>query len=217
MGPSTRKLVTLCTMVVNRYDLLADCLRTAAGGSLVPDHLELIHNGKDGAALARAMESWPGTYNVTIPEQPLGVAESWNVFLQRVPEERIITNDDIVFAMDSIEKMVATPGDFVSPIAGTNAFSCFIIRDTCVNAVGPFDESISPGYVYFEDCDYVNRMREAGIAITGVQCGVVHVGSATLIARSQDEVNEHNRRFLLAQANYLAKWGKLPTGVELQS
>lgn len=206
-------LCSLCVMVVNRYDLLADCLRSASKGTLVPDGVYVIHNGKHEARLVQALEAWTGLSYVHTPEKPTGVAEGWNWFIDNVPEERIITNDDVVFGPDSIAAMVESPGEFVSSLAGSNAFSCFLIRDTCVHEVGKFDETISPGYVYFEDCDYIMRMREKNIAITPVDCGVVHVGSGTLAARPPHEVNEHNRKFKIAQQNYLNKWGKMPDGV----
>jgi GT2 family glycosyltransferase len=81
----------------------------------------------------------------------------------------------------------------------------------CVERVGLFDEEISPGYAYFEDCDYVERMLLEKVRITPAHdAGVTHGGSKTLEAASQAEMQEHHRRFLLAKANFEKKWGRGP-------
>jgi uncharacterized protein YggE len=78
-----------------------------------------------------------------------------------------------------------------------------------------FDESISPGYAYFEDMDYLRRMRLAGVIDAVVECGVKHVQGATLAAYSPEELDDHHRKFQLAQANYTAKWRGKPSMVQL--
>ncbi len=82
--------------------------------------------------------------------------------------------------------------------------------DSCIEKIGMFDESISPGYAYFEDCDYVERMIMAGVPITGVNCGVEHLGSQTLERNSPAEWTAHHEKFLIAQENFVKKWGRTP-------
>ena len=139
----------------------------------------------------------------------MSVAESWNWFIQNVPEERVIANDDVEFAPDSLEKLVAADADLVWAGCG---FSCFLLRDSCVRKVGLFDEAISPGYAYYEDEDYLQRIdgrgtRPAVVRLANVDCGVVHKQSQTLKVASPEGMAEHHRKFRIAQKNYMQKWG----------
>jgi GT2 family glycosyltransferase len=209
-------LCSLCVMVFNRYDLLVDCLRSASRGTIIPDLLYVINNGRDDGKLEQALLAWEGHARVVYtPKVPMGVAESWNWFLDNAPDPRIITNDDVVFGVRTFEAMLSAEGLFISPLKDA-AFSCFLIHDECVKIVGRFDETISPGYAYFEDCDYFTRMRAAGVSVIQVESDTQHVGSATLKAQSPLDWEDHHRRFLLAQNNYVKKWGKLPEGRVLQ-
>lgn len=212
-------MVNVCVPTLKRYDLLAKLLLSLSQGSLLPDSVYVINNGQDKTGLFNAIHKViDRPVRILTPKERLGVAESWNWFIRNVPEERIIVNDDITFGPDSLEAMVTSPGDFVSALAGTNACSCFLIRDTCVRKVGYFDEKISPGYAYFEDCDYGERLEIAGVPIMPVECGVVHGdekgGSKTIAMFSPDEVAEHHRRFKIARDNFQLKWGKLPHGMD---
>jgi hypothetical protein len=169
----------------------------------------VINNGRDTQRLERAITASPVGVTVETPDKPMGVAESWNWFIQHVPEDRVIANDDITFGMRSLEYLVDTPADLVW--AKGCGFSCFVIRDSCVQKLGLFDESISPGYGYYEDEDYLQRLdgrgtREPSAIAKEVECGVWHHKSATLQAASHGELLEHHRRFLIAQGNYARKW-----------
>jgi GT2 family glycosyltransferase len=208
--------IHVCVPVLKRYDLLKELIRSLESGSVQPTSLVIIDNGRDAKQLLPAIGDASMRVDTFTPVKALGLAESWNWFIAHVPEERVIVNDDVVFAPESLEKMVMTPGAFVSALAGTNACSCFLLRDSCVQRVGMFDEAISPGYAYFEDCDYVERMRQLNLWITAVDCGVQHLGSQTIRANDSGEMLDHHRRFLIAQENYIAKWGRLPDGVVRQ-
>jgi hypothetical protein len=206
-------MIHLCIPVLKRYDLLRNLLLSLEHSTVQPHTVHVIDNGRDRERLITALCILPKTVktDVFIPDAPMGLAEAWNWFIENVPEERIITNDDVLFASDSLQRIIETAGDFVSPLPG-QAYSCFLLRDSCVKKIGAFDEEISPGYAYFEDCDYSERMVEAGFCITHVEAGVTHLGSQTLAAKSGTEVDEHNRRFLVAQGNFIAKWGRMPPG-----
>jgi hypothetical protein len=154
---------------------------------------------------------------VHTPPRPLGVAESWNWFIANTLEDRIIVNDDILFSPESLAKLSASSADIA--FAKDCGFSCFLIRDSCVAKIaakhgdgGLFDETISPGYAYYEDEDYLQRLdgrgtRERSAVMEDVDCGVVHRKSSTLQSASYEEVMEHHRRFRIAQRNYMKKWG----------
>ncbi len=202
------KPLYLCVPVIKRYDLLRDMLLSLDRSTVKPDLVYIIDNGRNSERVSMAMSYTLS--KVFTPDKPMGLAESWNWFITHVPEERLIVNDDLTFAPNDLEMIVNTPGDFVSALAGSNACSCFLLRDSCVEKVGLFDETISPGYAYYEDCDYVERMVQKKVRITAVSSGVVHVGSATLAKASESERMEHNRRFMIAQENFVKKWGRMP-------
>jgi GT2 family glycosyltransferase len=95
----------------------------------------------------------------------------------------------------------------VSPI-GANIFSCFTIPDSVVNRIGYFDESISPGYGYYEDTDFARRLYLSNISIKEINKPLVqHAGSSTLKIFTPTEMNEHHRKFKVARSNYEHKWG----------
>ena len=200
--------VNVCIPVLRRYDLLKRLLASLGPSTVRPEGIFIIDNGRSADRLEAATKESSLPIFTHTPVKPMGVAESWNWFLDNVPEERIISNDDITFAPDSLEKIVARPEDLV----WASGFSCFLIRDTCVGKLGRFDETISPGYAYYEDDDYLQRLDGRGTkprqaTAENVDCGVVHANSATLKAASHEETLEHHRKFKIAQANYMRKWG----------
>jgi hypothetical protein len=184
-----------------------------------PDFIHIINNGANWTELAKALGSaWPKEeFEIATKLPALGVAASWNWFIEHVPEERIITNDDMVFAPQSIASMVQTHGDIVMGCG----FSCFLIRDSCVKQIGLFDEEISPGYAYYEDEDYHQRIREAYDTAREVTMadapnnGLIHGdgvdGSSTYRAGTPEEISDHWRRHHIAHMNFLAKWGAEPS------
>jgi len=170
----------------------------------------VIDNGQDARRLKMAMDASPVPFLTYAPDVPMGVAESWNWFINNVPDDRILSNDDIVFGPRSLALMAASKADLVW--AKGCGFSCFMIRDTCIEKLGYFDESISPGYGYYEDCDYLQRLdgkgtRERSADAEEVDAGIVHLKSQTLVQSTPEEMLEHHRKFCVAQHNYAKKWG----------
>lgn len=216
------KPIHLCIPVLRRYDLLRRLLLSVKLSARQPDQVVIVDNGRDWSAIAGAIAGTLAAdrFTVETPAEPAGVAQSWNWFIGHVPEERIIANDDMWFAPQSIDVLAETPGDLVMGFG----FSCFLIRDSCVEKIGPFDEGISPGYGYFEDCDYAERIREASwsgvpIVMTDSQgSGLVHGdgkdGSSTFRAGTPDQIVEHWRRYHVARLNFVRKHGAEPQVLE---
>lgn len=201
--------MNVCVPTLRRYDLLRALLQSLEESSIRPD-VYIIDNGQNQTKLRAATNGINLRIVTTTPLIPYGVAESWNWFMQNVPEERVITNDDTIFAPESLAKLTAAPGDLLW--AQGLGFSCFVIRDSCIRKIGLFDETISPGYAYYEDEDYLQRLDGRGSrvpsAIAGeVECGVRHRQSSTLRASSPVEMEDHHRKFKIAQGNYVRKWG----------
>lgn len=178
--------------------------------STAPAKVHVIDNGRMGEPLRDAIEAYGVPFDLYTPDHALSVAESWNLFLGRVPEERVIANDDVVFAPDSLARLTAHSLDLAW--AKGIGFSCFVLRDSCVAKLGLFDEAISPGYAYYEDDDYLQRLdghgtREPSALAGEVECGVRHEVSGTLKVNTPEEMEEHHRKFQIAQGNYVRKWG----------
>jgi hypothetical protein len=206
------KRVYIGVPVLRRYDLLREMLLSAQEGTVLPAFVWIIDNGKRPDLLHEMIGEMVLPISVYTPERSLGVAECWNWFIDHVPEDRIITNDDITFEKDSIEAMRDTEGDLVFG----HGYSCFLIRNSAVEKIGRFDEDISPGYAYWEDIDYDQRIRLAQrggnkFTQTNAPCAVHHGGSKTNEVASPEEINEHHSKFTLAHNNFLQKWSHLPS------
>jgi GT2 family glycosyltransferase len=200
-------MISVCVPTFNRYDLLQKCVDSAFAGTVKPDAIVVVDNG-----LALADDD--PRVDLYTPPLNLGVAATWNWFIKNVPEYRIIVNDDIEFHADTIEKIVEKLRegyDFVRmPDGKVNCFSCFGIADTAVEKIGYFDENISPRYAYYEDNDYMRRMMLAKVSVGVAITTAFHGGSQTLKKFNPLETSEHWRKFELAKANYIRKWGGEP-------
>lgn len=211
-------MVSLCIPVLNRYDCLRNLLLSVRRSTIIPNRISIIDNGNNALYLRTATEdtydSQQTSLDIFTPNEQMGVAESWNWFLRNIPDPRIITNDDIEFAPETIEKMLNASYGFVA--AAEAGYSCFLLRDEIVAKVGYFDENISPHYGYYEDEDYATRVLQLRIPYVLVPSGLVHRGSQTLAAYSHDEVLDHHRKFAIAERNYINKWGGMPSRVKAQ-
>ncbi len=203
-------MINICVPVLRRYDLLQRMLESLPTSTVHVDRVHIINNGRDEQRLTEALRTCEIETDIFMPNKPFGVAESWNWFLNNVQEERIITNDDITFAPTSIAKLLEPDADLIW--SAGHGFACFVIRDSCIQKLGLFDETISPGYGYYEDDDYLQRLdsrgtREPSAKALNVEAGVKHEHSATLKAASHRDLIEHHRKFKIAQTNYINKWG----------
>lgn len=215
-------MITIGVPVLRRYDLLRRLLLSLRPSVKLVQEVVIVDNGQCWSKIAGAIGGTlpADRFDVWTPAVPMGVAESWNYLTRRTTGARIITNDDIIFGEGSIAQMLATEGDIVLGYG----FSCFLLRDSCVDAVGEFDENISPGYAYFEDCDYAERIRRANAdgksvrMVNAFKPEIIHGdgkdGSWTYRAGSEEEQREHWRKFDLAKANFVKKWGAEPQVLE---
>lgn len=209
------KPLFLCVPTLKRYDLLHALLLSLNSSTVTPACIYIVNNGLDREALSAALHGFVVDTKIVVntPGSSMGLAETWNWFIEQTEDERLITNDDITFAPHSLEAFQQTEGDLIEHV-GINMCSCFLLRDSCVVKTGVFDEMISPGYAYFEDCDYAERIAITGALRVAIDCGVQHVGSATHKVFTPIEHNEHNRKFIIAQENFIKKWGRMPGGLQ---
>lgn len=206
------KPLNVCVTVFNRYDLLQLLIESIRRSDLLPSNIWVVDRGNNPTKLHLALgDPIPGVAIHGVKLRGQCLAAAWNWFIKNVPEERIIASDDIEFEPHALRTFVETEGDFVGlEEPGSSHFACFLIRDSCVAAVGLFDEEISPEYMYYEDCDYGKRMEIAGIELKGLTC-MRHANSASLAAKTPEQVELHHKLFQIARANYVRKWGCEPT------
>lgn len=204
--------VNLCIPTLNRYDLIVKCLKSAEAGTLKPVHYFIIDNGTK-LTMKDLPQDILDKISLIKPKFNIGVAKSWNWFLDNVEDHILISNDDIEFYEDSIEKLMSGYDENFSiyPAEGATSFACMSFPRKIINDVGHFDESLSPFYAYFEDNDYHWRMRLKGYDIKDIAgCKVKHVNSGTMKKYTPLEIDMHHIKFREAQARYIAKWGALP-------
>lgn len=214
----------VCTQTVDRYECLAILIASCAASTRRPDAVFVVDHGYNEARVRRAVDPVRDGLEVNIItlEDP-GCAHNGNWFLKNVPDDRVGVGDDFEFMPTALERLADTPGDFIipNPVSareGTgmvNPSACALIRNSCVEKVGYFDECISPGYLYFEDPDYFRRMHLAGVLVTTQPTARVvhqHGGSQTYhsMRKNAENYREHCLRFWIASANYSWKWGGGP-------
>lgn len=203
-------MVTIGIPVLNRYDLLDELLLSLLSSSVVPDGVYIIDNGG-----RFTIKDELSSLNIIIhsPGENLGVAKSWNWFIKNVKDIRIITNDDVTFYANSIEKLIKDYDEdylvYPTGINGLNSFSCFMLPDKIINKVGLFDEEFFPAY--YEDNSYHWRMKQKGFDIKQSMGTLVgHFGSATIKSYSRAEKERHDNQFRRNTELYKRMWGGLP-------
>lgn len=199
-------VITIAIPTLRRFDLLADCVWSALSGTVRPDRVLIIDNSGGQCPPVPGAEIVQG-------RQPQSVAKAWNDAAQLAGGDHLIlSNDDIVFAPDTIERMLAVAASvpragIVSPIEGQR-FACFLLRWTAYLDVGPFDEAFLGAY--FEDNDYAWRLECAGWSLPIAPSDVRHAGSATIRAMTPAQLTEKHRCYAHNERLYQRKWGGPP-------
>jgi Methyltransferase domain/Glycosyl transferase family 2 len=190
---------------LNQYASVNRLIESVERGSLVPESYIVIDNG--GGYEPRAeWEMLRGRIEVVRPGQNIGVAASWNRLLDMAGAESIaISNDDVVFGPETFRTLfdAAKRFPFVGAVGG---WALFAQSPECTKRVGYYDELFYPAY--YEDCDYLLRMRRAGVEFHDIGwVGATHDGEATTKSATEEE------RALIAdgrERNYsyfVTKWG----------
>lgn len=217
-------MMRLCIPTLCRYDLLKRLIESAEAGTVKPSSYQIIDNGGAlvveelapllghlagayavlaGRQAGSSVSIWGHHHSCVVqPPNNLGVAASWNQFIEQAHSPIIISNDDIVLKSDALEKIARDLE--THPFVLGYGFALFGITPECVARVGYFDETFSPAY--YEDCDYELRMRRAGIDIKRYGPGELaeHEGWAT--SRAVDDpliLDAPNKNRL----HFIAKWG----------
>lgn len=200
-------------MVFSRHDLLRKLFASIAASTRLPNAVYVIDHGYDRAKIDAVKDALGDVPLEVVELEDPSCAVAANFLIKYVPDDRVGCGDDVQFEPTALEIMANTEGDFVIPEPTLNPAACCLIRDSCVEKIGLFDEKISPQYLYFEDSDYIRRLGLAGIPQTVAKgARVFHEagGSQTYKTYTPAQMEEHHRRFAIASANYGKKWGGQP-------
>jgi GT2 family glycosyltransferase len=205
-------MLTVAVPTYRRYDLLRQMMDSAEAGSLVPDRYYIVDNGGSLDPAAYGMPT--AKIEVWRPGRNIGVSAAWNHILTTQEEHVAVVCDDVRFHGDTLRLLVeaydASPEiSLFHPAVTPSMFSVFMQRRELLERIGGYDENFWPAY--FEDNDYVYRMKLAGVSHLAVPgLGYDHVGSGTLKSFSPAEMEEHHGRFQGLQQYYVRKWGGMP-------
>jgi len=197
----------ICILIptINRKDLLDEALEEYAIRYPNIDKF-IVDNGKQGITCLDD-NTW-----IFEQETNLGVAGSWNYLIKKAIEKGyeyfLILNDDVILKKDKewLEKIInrGNPHDFILCRPFYN-LSSFILNKTIYDKIGEFDE----GFVgsYFEDNDYMYRMRLAGCTIRYDDDLNPDIYRNSMTIQKDPLLGNYinNREY------FIKKWGGLPT------
>lgn len=189
----------LIVPVLNRPDLLDRLLASidySVGDLLIIDNGDVVRHRPE-------VEHAERVHLIKSPSN-LGVPGSWNLGIKMLPFAPywLVVNSDACFPAGALEQLhVAARSDALVLSAAAPPWSCYIIGDAVVAAVGLFDEGIHPAY--FEDNDYERRCTFHGVPIVYSGIRVGHDNSSTIGETRYAQAN--SRTFQANRAYYEAK------------
>lgn len=199
--------INVCYPTLCKYDLLAQSIESVMAGSVKPTQINVIDNG--GKFIENFGES--DEINLFVPKSNWGCARSWNHFMHSLDDHIIISNDDVIFHEKTIELLVEAAEEnptqlmFSPDCYWEHKFSLLLLRKEALSIVGEFDGNFFPAY--FEDQDYMYRMKLAGYEPFIVKgCTYTHVEGGSKTSRN----TVSSARFAQLGEYYIKKWGGLP-------
>ena len=211
---------TVCIPTLRRYDLLLRLCLSLNSESCRDLGLRvcILDNGGellDSSLWRRSKDQFDfASPEVIVPKYNLGVAGSWNFFIQRFGS-CIIANDDVVFARETIESFSAASMAFPEvvifegkdSVAGFSTF--YVNKSDFWMEMGGFDELFNPAY--FEDNDCRHRLRLVGRPVKKIFLnGWHHDNSSTLASGDASYKRMHWCLYQRNRSYYIHKWGGLP-------
>lgn len=202
---------------------LLDSARVGPGDHL---RIELFLHSTDAetvSACKTATERYGRSCRLHDLRRNAGVARAWNTGILNCyangADAAVIANDDVLFGDGDLHRIadhaVKNREQFLVVCGGyherhqeqvsSHGYSCCVIQPVALEVLGCFDENFFPAY--FEDCDYGQRARLAGLEQTVCPgTSVRHVGSGTI--HRDPELNRRNAATFTANRDYyIRKWG----------
>jgi len=196
----------LCILIptVNRKDLLMNALKIYC--KLFPNITKLILDNGNQDIPCDDENTW-----VWQSKENLGVAASWNFLIGKAIindfKYFLILNDDVVLQKDENElKEIISKGTIETFYLCRPFYnwSSYILTKNVYEKVGAFDEKFKKAF--FEDNDYMYRMKLAGVQIKYVDDlnPGIYLNSQTI------EKNPTLSGYIENREYFLQKWGGLP-------
>ena len=195
----------LCIPTLSNYDGVDELVRSAEAGRVKPTGYVVLDNGGGYSCerLVQVVGRADAEAAFIQPRENLGVAASWNRFLDLHQHEPIvISNDDIVLGEEAFADLVRHSYERLHAGYG---WALFMQRPDCTEKVGYYDENFWPAY--YEDIDYIIRMRRAGVPEHRLEGKIdIQHGGWTTVNQLGDppwlaDGRDKNRSYLIA------KWG----------
>ena len=188
----------LIVPVLNRYDLLQRMLDTV---DMKIAHLVLIDNG-DGITEMRFPKLVQNVHYIPLPGN-LGVAGSWNLGIKVLPhhDRWFFGSNDIMLGQGDLAELADAATDELTITEARPHFQLFAVGEEVVREVGLFDENCYPAY--FEDTDYLARVKKFGYRVTSLPLGVEHDNSSTL--RANQSFQQKNSRTYKDNQDYMRR------------
>lgn len=211
---------TVCIPTLKRYDLLVRLCLSLNSERCRDLGLKICILDNGGGLLESSLwRTSQAQYvfakpEVIVPKYNLGVAGSWNFFLQHFGA-CIIANDDVVFAEETIDSFASASMAFPEvvifegkdPVAGFSTF--YVNKPDAWLEMGGFDELLNPAY--FEDNDCRHRLCLAGNPVKKILLkGWRHDNSSTLSSADESYRRMHWCLYRRNRSYYIRKWGGLP-------
>lgn len=204
---SNRNSFCIVIPTVNRKDLLERALAIYA--EQYPSiRIVVLDNGNQGInkfihpKLTLLQES-----------ENLGVARSWNRLIRVAVNfgftELVVLNDDVVLELSEAEltELIASGTDTTFHVCRPRFnWSVFILRKKIVEKVGFFDTKFEK--CFFEDNDYMYRMKLAGIDIRYED--LLNPDNEYYVNSGSTQKNPKLGDYINNKAYFINKWGGMP-------
>lgn len=200
--------------VLNRGDLLT---RLFLSIDYPVDQFVIVNNGRN-ESVSRSIDlilRKHANVEVLTHEGNAGVAASWNEIIQRFPAPlHFICSNDIQFQRGDLNRMIRAvrpQEDLI--LLGNCEMAFFILTEYGRSIGGLFDENFYPAY--YEDCDWMRRVRILGKDQTNVpNITAIHGedptwGSSTIYSNKEYRQKNNITHYHNGQY-YRRKWGGSP-------
>jgi GT2 family glycosyltransferase len=187
---------------LNRADLLLPSLNKYVKDFDSTD-IYIIDNGGQNIDFVHS------SVHISVQENNLGVAASWNKLCKEIfktKEWALLVNDDVYLGYGKTKVHMSMEMSEVGLVQSAYNWSVLLINKDLYEEVGDFDEGFYPAY--FEDSDYMYRMR-----LMGLRHEVNDLLNPLDVKISQTYEKDPELVNLSMQKNrlrYIDKWGNIP-------
>lgn len=183
--------------------------------------LVIDNNASDCSPYIRTLAALGIQVIIFRPE--IGLQRLWNVALNQCFDESdhaLVINNDVALSPWTYRTLIEDGGEFVTAVGSPRPlesqppamitsrphpdFSCFLIKRSAYEKVGPFDEQFE---IYCGDNDYHVRMVQAGIPAHCLNLPFYHEASGTLKNLPEAEAQRVREIADADRERFKQKWG----------